>query len=339
MIDRVLLVVNRAAATGHGAAAVEALRDLLADALGRAAAPIVEAVEDHAAARAGVRAFLRESGAPAAVIAAGGAGTFRAVVEAACEDGLPGGDRVRVSALRMGSGNALAKHFGVPRRADAAVRGIVANLRAGRTAALGVMRIEVGRRGRPPEVRYGATLCGLGALGRVPGDLARWHARLPWLRRAAARMLGIERLTRIEYALAFLLRTALGGRGDVVDVRAGALAGRLRMLAGAVSSFPIAALPAAARGRAGTGELAVALAPLEAGAGGPFASPERLARRAIAFRLGRAARLEIASTGGRPIEFFIDEDPDAFDGTLAIEMAGPLAFVPGPDYAWPEGGS
>jgi hypothetical protein len=33
-------------------------------------------------------------------------------------------------------------------------------------------------------------------------------------------------------------------------------------------------------------------------------------------------------------EFFLDEDPMTFHGWLALEIAGSLAFVPGPEYGF-----
>src|SRR2546430_1305025 len=54
---------------------------------------------------------------PAVVIAGGGGGTLRAVVEGACDGrpALPARDTIRIGGLRMGSGNVVAKRLGVPR--------------------------------------------------------------------------------------------------------------------------------------------------------------------------------------------------------------------------------
>ena len=123
---------------------------------------------------------------------------MRAVIEGICgqrdaSTPLPGRERVRVGALRMGSGNVLAKQFGVPRDPVAGLRGLLENLKAGRTVPCCVMRCEVWKSSGHSELHHAATLGGLGQFGRIPSDLARWHARLPGLRASTARLFGIER--------------------------------------------------------------------------------------------------------------------------------------------------
>src|ERR687886_3057349 len=141
---------------------------MLAELLGEQERLQVEVVEDHLAARACSNEFLRASDAPAVVIVGGGSGTLRAVIEGLCEGRaageLPGRERGRVGALRMGSGNPLARQFGVPQDPETGLRGIIENLRAGRTAPCCVLRCETGTRGDRTEVHHAATLGGFGQL-------------------------------------------------------------------------------------------------------------------------------------------------------------------------------
>ena len=76
------------------------------------------------------------------------------------------------------------------------LRGVLANLRARRLTRCALVRCDVEDAGGARTL-HATSLVGLGALGRVPADLARWHRALPRLHRLLARALGIERLTRL----------------------------------------------------------------------------------------------------------------------------------------------
>src|SRR5215210_9549243 len=212
----------------------------------------VEVVEDHPEARVRAKEFLDASDVPGLILVGGGGGTLRAVIEGLCEGGeegrLPGRERVLIGALRMGSGNVLARQFGIPRDTEAGLRGIIENLRAGRTVPCCVMRCETGTSGDRMEVHYGATLGGFGQLGRVPGDLVRWEHRLAAVHEVAAKFFGIERLTNLEYALALLIRSAstalLGGSpAEKVEVSTRDRRRVMRLLAGVAMNFPVKAFP------------------------------------------------------------------------------------------------
>ena len=128
IVERVLLVINRSSATGHGNTTVDRLRSTLDEALNHETEIQVEVVDDHPQAREQTEAFLAISDAPALVIAGGGSGTLRAVIEGVCggseSDHLPGRERVRIAALRMGSGNPVARQFGVTGVPEEALKGI-----------------------------------------------------------------------------------------------------------------------------------------------------------------------------------------------------------------------
>ena len=179
MIELALLVVNRSAATGYSQADALQLKSALAAQLSRTTDLRLEIVADHPAVASGTRRFLEAEDAPALIIAGGGGGTLRAVIEGICEGCVPGklpiSEQVQIALLRMGSGNDLAKQFGVPRDWNEALRGILANLNSGRTAPCCVMRVEVGQRDPPPEIRYGGTMGRLRAVwacAREFGSLA-----------------------------------------------------------------------------------------------------------------------------------------------------------------------
>jgi hypothetical protein len=340
---RILLIVNRTAGIGHGRAVVDRLRAMLAEFSGERAPLQVDVVEDHTAARARANEFLTASEAPAVVIVGGGSGTLRAVIEGLCEGRaageLPGRERVRVGALRMGSGNPLARQFGVPKDPETGLRGIIANLRAGRTAPCCVLRCEVGMPNGSPEVHYAATMGGFGQFGRTPGDLVRWHRLVPAPRAVVARLLGIERLNNFEYVLAVLFRSAscalLGSSAtEVVEVRAEKLEETLPLLAGIAMNFPFKELPIDPGVRVEDEALSLYLIPFT----GRLSvlrlvlTPQRLIRGALRIEIEKFEGAEIRLVDRDAAEFFLDEDPMIFHGRLTLQVAGSLAFVPGPEY-------
>lgn len=337
--ERTLLVVNRTAGAGHGRATVDRLRAMLAE---LPTALRVETVRDHPEARACANDFLAASDAPAAVVAGGGSGTLRAVIEGLCEGRaeLPGRERVRLGALRMGSGNPLARQFGVPKDPERALRGVIENLRAGRTAPCCVMRFEVGEPDGPPSVRYAATMAGFGQFGRAPGDLERWHGRVPGPRKVAAKLLGVERVNNAEYVLALLIRFArhtLSGDSEKVEILADGRREVMPLLAGVVMNFPFGEMPVDPGVRVEDEAVAMYMIP----ATGRISSlrtvlaPRRALGRAMRINIRKPERVEIRLLDRDRAKFFLDEDPMVFYGSLTMEVAGSLAFAPGPEYSFP----
>jgi Diacylglycerol kinase catalytic domain len=321
---------------------------MLAKYSGEQATLQVEVVGDHTAARACANEFLAASDAPALILAGGGGGTLRAVIEGICEGSeagrLPGRERILIGALRMGSGNVVARQFGIPLDTEAGLGGIVENLRAGRTVPCCVMRCEVGTREEGPEVHYAATLGGFGQLGRVPGDLARWERRLQGAHKVAARFFGIERLTNVKYALALLIRsasTALLGcsTAEKVEVLTRDRREVMRLFAGVAMNFPVKMLPIDPEVRAEEEALSLYLIPYS----GRLSTlrlvlaPRPLLRGALKIRIEGQERVEIRLLDRDAAEFFLDEDPMTFYGWLTLQVAGSLAFVPGPEYRFRAG--
>jgi diacylglycerol kinase family enzyme len=341
VVDRVLLIVNTTSGTGRGARVVAGLRAVL-DAEVEAGAAEVVAVADHADARRRAHAFAARTPGRCAVVVAGGNGTVRAAVEGiAAALGPTGGERVVLAALRLGSGNLFARHFGAPADPEAALRGILANLRDGRLTRCGLVRCDVEDADGGRRTLHATSLVAFGALGRVPSDLARWHGALPRVHRALARALGIERLTRLEYALAFALRAARAalsrGRGERLRVVVGGRARRACLLAGAIAKLDVPALPLRPRPRPEEPALSLALLdrlPLASLVAG-LLRPRRLARRARVATLGPGEPLRLETAGGAPARFFLDEDPESFGRALTVQLAGPIPVAPGPDYRWP----
>jgi Diacylglycerol kinase catalytic domain len=346
LAERALLIVNRSAGMGHSRVLVDRLHAMLVRSLGARAASEVEIVGDHPTARARASEFLAASDAPALILVGGGGGTLRAVIEGLCEgsegDRLPGCERVLIGALRMGSGNVVARQFGVPRDPEAGLRSIIENLRASRTARCCVMRCEVGIGEGRTEVHYAATLGGLAQLGRVPGDLARWQRRFPASHKIAAKLLGLERLTNAEYALALLIRCAScalrgGTTAEVVEVRTRGRREVMRLLAGVAMNFPLKALPVDPGVCAEDEAFSLHLIPYNGRLSALLLvfAPRRLLRSALWIRVESSEQVEFRLVDRDSAEFFLDEDPMVFYGWLTVRVAGSLTFVPGSGYPFP----
>jgi len=349
LVERVLLVINRSSGTGHGNELLGLLSRTLSEALRGPVKLCVDVVSDHPQAKSCAKAFLGASAASAAVIAGGGGGTLRAVIEAVCEifgaGSLPGLERLQVTGLRMGSGNVVARLFGIPLNPVQAIREIGGSLRAGRWAPCCVIGCHIGTPRGEPATRYAVTMCGLGQFGRTSGDLTKWHKRLPGLRRFVTRFVKLESLNSVEYGLAVLIR-AIGcflwpGACERVRVKAGGKSYSLRLLAGVVLNFPIKMLPFDPKVGVEDAALSLHLVPLE----GRFTSlcmafaPGRLVKQSHAIHIGPKDRAELRILDRDTVELFLDEDPELAYRGLTVEVAGTLAFVPGSAYASPSKGA
>ena len=221
----------------------------------------------------------------------------------------------------MGSGNVVAKQFGVPHHPEVALHGLLINLKAGRTVPCCVMRCKTWTSEGNSEIHHAVTLGGLGQFGRIPSDLARWHGRFPVIHKVAARLFGIEKLKNVEYALAFLIRCVscvlFPNRAETVEIQNQE---RFRLLSGIVMNFPIAALPFKPAVTVKDEALSVYLIPLS------------LLPHTRRIRIEKNQPLDIRFVDRDQVEFFLDEDPVTTYKQLRLSVAGSIAFVPGPDY-------
>jgi len=309
-------MINRNAGTGQDGSVVERLSSVFKQDLVGLSEVKVELVNDHAEARTRAAGFMSESEAPALVVAGGGGGTLRAVIEGIYDTRAT--ERVRVGALRMGSGNVLAKQFGVPGDPVAGLQGLLTNLKAGRTVPCCVMRCETWTSSGESKIHHAVTLGGLGQFGRIPSDLVRWHGRFPAVHKVAARTFGVEKLTNVEYALAFLIRylfcVLFPIGAETVEVRGE----RFRLLSGVVMNFPIAALPFKPGVTVKDEILSIYMIPLNG--------------HTRIVRIEKNQPLDIRFVDRDKVELFLDEDPVTTYKQLRLEVAGSVAFVPGPDY-------
>jgi hypothetical protein len=313
-----LLVLNRSSGTGHAEQDAERLAGALQTGHGDGFAVETAVVDDHPPARAAAARFAVEARAPSLIVAAGGGGTLRAVVEGVMDafpQAPPPAETLRLACLRMGSGNVIARRLAMPIDPLEAARQVGEGFAQGRTALCAVMRCSHGASGGGTTVRHAVTMCGLGAWGRVPGDIARWRQHHAAGRRRAASWVGLERVNTMEY-LAFgagrmLAAAVSGARCEKVELDGGR---RMRLLAAVALNLPLPPLP---NPGVSLGDEAAGLTVVPR-FGVPF-------RR----RLEPGSGLTLRLLDPESVEFFLDEDPEIAFDWLKLDMAGCLAFVRG----------
>lgn len=318
MSRSVLVLLNRSAGTGHAESLSDQLAESLREGYGAALEVSTKILDDHPGVRSATAAYVASSRQPALVIAAGGGGTLRAVVEGVMDafpQAPPPPESVQLACLRMGSGNVVARNLGVARDPLMAARQIGAELRKGKVRQVSVIRCTHGTPGGGTAVRHAVTMCGLGQWGRVPGDLARWHERHGVMRRRAASWIGLERVNLLEYvgfaASRFIAGTVRASRCELVEVDGSR---NMRLLAAFALNFPVPPLP----------DPGVAISDEAVG----LIVVPRL-DRPFRRRLERGADFSIRLLDRESVEFFLDEDPEQATGWLKLGVAGCIGFVPG----------
>ncbi len=337
---RVLLLVNQSSGPGWTQASAEALQRCLRRRIGHDSVVAAALVENHVQVARTARLFALSSAAPSAVLSCGGGGTLRAVIEGVCgEQAPPPAHRLRVAPLRMGSGNLTSKALGYPGDPQAGLIAAIESLRAGTIVRTPLIRLTTTDSRGASKQSLGVALGGLGQFGRIPGILTRWHRRFPGLRRSAAALVGIERITKLEYAAAFglrMLKCALfPGGAQEARIRSEGRSLQFRILAGTIQAFAIAGLPFGNGLEIDSPEVGVYLIPFDRRLSvlQSIAKPHRMIADALSLTLSSGRSISIEFTSGPPVEIFLDEDPLTDVRRLSLETTEPIALVPDPSFA------
>ncbi len=307
MVDRILFLVNATSAIGHRKPAVESLYRALQTHLPVGVETTMILAEGHPQVKAATRSAGKQ---------------------------LPGKEMLQIAPLRMGSGNVLAKQFGAPVDPGKGLEEIGKRLKENYTVPCCIMRCDVDL----DQTHFAATLGGFGQFGNIPGDLAKWHARFPKAHRWVAKAFGIERMTQLEYILDLIARTIWCGiqpeTAELIRVSANGHPLTIRLLMGAAINFPFPSLPFDPGVRAFEPLISLNLIPL-----GRWFSPFKhlistIRRKASwpQLQISESDVVEIRLLDRREAGFFLDENPMVFHHRLRIQVAGTLAFVPGPEF-------
>jgi diacylglycerol kinase family enzyme len=332
----VLLVIHQKSGTGHDAAQVAALQHTLLTHWDGARSLVV--ARNHAEVASTVTQFLRLHPGRVLVVAGGGSGTLRNVVNAVVEDGSPldGTGRVSISALRMGSGNLAARWFDVPKDSNQALCSILANAAAHTWRPCKILRLSSEDGAGNPWTQHATGMVGCGILGRVPSDVKSIKRNLPWMHQAAAAMAGLENVNRAEYAGAFVARTLRSfvrpRRLERVRVVQRGEARSFRLVAGAAMTGPVPGMELPNSPSVDSAEAGIHFLPL-----GHGSAPGALAGALDASTMEHLEQLRLTPGFGVDVELldrnhaevFADEDPFTAHRHFLVELAGFLPFVPG----------
>ena len=131
---KLLLAINTSAGTGHDRALGREMASTLRHRLGAEHSVQLGWGRGHGEIRRHASEFARQNINDSVIIAGGGGGTLRAVIEGVGDSAktgkLPGAEQLRIGALRMGSGNVIARQLGIARDPREGVEELAAQLLA-----------------------------------------------------------------------------------------------------------------------------------------------------------------------------------------------------------------
>jgi hypothetical protein len=337
-MKRLLVIINSRAGVGYGPSFLDDLRQKTVALFSGQFQVTFQSAKDHREIEESAHKFLIADPSPAIILAGGGGGTLCAVINGICTVSagpkLPDQNRIVIGALRMGSGNVLARYFGAPADpfnglelfAKALEKNLIKPCCIGKYEFVDPQGLE--------QVRYAATLAGFGFFGRVPGMLSRFHSRNPGLYRMLVKIAGIEKMTSFEYAGSLLIQGIqyLFGINHPDQIFLTVQREReisIKLFAGAVMNFPIKSLPFDVTVSVSDETVEVFFLPLKA--------KRRLIRYLVRLSLMKADLLKYSLAPGdtlrisvsdqTPVEFFLDEDSFFFQKQLSISPAGLLHFI------------
>ena len=331
----ILLAINAAAGTGNTPKLGRNIAEILRKRLGHEHHVKLHCAEGHEAIRNSARAFARRHPEDAVIIAGGGGGTLRAVIEGVGIE--KPNQNLRLGALRMGSGNVIARQLGMAKDPVEGVEELAAQLLRKAVTECCVIGCDLFNDNKPTSTVYGATLGGFGLFGRVPQALEKYHADHPKLHRFTAKSVGIERLTNLEYGLclAGLCSRAAWNPQTLpeIEVKQGDHTESFRVLAGALMNFPLGALPFQPGLKVEDLALSLHLIPYHSRLQALSLVPraKALAKEARIFRITDDTPVTLRVVNGERMPFFIDEDP-LEAAQLTLRIAGSLPFIPGKNY-------
>jgi hypothetical protein len=338
-LTEVLFIINTKAGTGYSSSDITALISSAALNLGRSYVLYVKETDNHKKVTGITKTFLSASHNRKIIIAGGGGGTLSAVItgiynmadKVETEEGS-----LKVAALRMGSGNVLAKKLGIHKNPFKGLRQIIDGIKNNAVKKVCVGRFDFTGSNLSPCTVFGSTLMGFGEFGRVPGAISRFHKNHPMIHRCLAKLSGIEFLTISEYVCLLVIRSLIRliSTGRIRSITIGRKGQRFskKIISGFVMNFPVKAIPV----DPGIGLVDEALffhaVPYTKRLDLFTSIAGKQKGRPVSFLVTKDRPVSIGfDDASTPAEFFIDEDPYLARGTITISVAGMLDFITVPE--------
>jgi diacylglycerol kinase family enzyme len=209
-IASALFTVNRPAGAGHSPQEVQTLETTFHKQF-HSFIPhrLCEVTANHHEVRQVTQDFLRTFPGPWLLLSGGGSGTNRAQIQAVMENVVKGSirpDDIYLGALRLGSGNIIPKHLGLPLDPLLALSKIAQGLHQADTLSCCLYRCVSYEDHDRSQTYYGATLVGIGQFGHIPQDVAQWRQRHPRLMTQLLNHTPLETINSWQYIAFSLLR-------------------------------------------------------------------------------------------------------------------------------------
>jgi hypothetical protein len=350
-IESALLIVNRPSGDGRTIEDIEHLRGAFHDCFAPIANRVFKVTEGHDKVVHLTRDFLTSCRGPYFLLSGGGGGTNRALVQGLLEEANPhcnSGEKrtirlddVRISSLRLGSGNLVPQYFGLPHEPLEGMRCIADDLFAGRTYPCCIYRCTFHYPSGEVRQEYGLTMGGLGQFARVPDDIKHWKDKhLKWMQ-WARQIVPLETINTWQYIAFSMVRAmrciAQPRRAELVEVRYADRSERFRLLAGMLLNFDFPQLPI--RGGCDIGEPRLVLCLI------PHEGRRQTLWSLLNWRnLNRVRRYEITPETPIEIQFAenssttlaLDEDTFTAPTRIGFEVAEVVRFVTGTSFGYGE---
>lgn len=247
-----LFVINHRSGVGRTSGTIARLKTAFHRAFHAIPQREIVVAENHTEIVARTRTFLIEQGEqhPCFLLAGGGSGTLRAIIQGAMEAialGAVLSEHLLFSALPMGSTNPLPHHFGIPSDPLQAIPALATALISHRTSPCYIYRCTLRSTDGTKRQLYGATQSGLGQFGRAPAAMSRWKASYTHLLQAAMRIMPPETITTGHYLLSSVLQALRciihPHHTELVEFQQVGHTSRIRMLAAMLLNFDLPYFP------------------------------------------------------------------------------------------------
>jgi len=271
------------------------------------------------------------------IIAGGGGGTLSAVITAICslkEKNKTPLDRIKIGALRMGSGNVIAKLLGIPKDPAEGLVKIMEGIRGNYKKKVCIGRFDFENNLDKQITIYGATLMGFGEFGHVPGEAAQFNKKFPFLHQLFSKLIGIEFLNTCEYIACLLKRSLIRFFNPhtlyKAKISSKGISFTQKIISGLIMNFPVHGIPIDPGISMSDERLYLHTIPYNKRRDTLFSvfQPQKLKGSSFYITPQQPARIQL--NHHKAIEVFIDEDPYVINNKIDISIAGTLDFITDP---------
>jgi len=173
----ILLVVNKSSGSGRSKSELKTIANSFKSRFETIPIRKFVIAQSHQEVTQITQGFLRRTPGPWLVISGGGSGTQRAMIQGimtAVQKGHAALNKITHSALRLGSGNIIARHSGISPHPALALHQIDIHLAARSFIYSPIYKCQIRYSNRVVS-EFGLTMAGVGHFGEVPDAVSAWR--------------------------------------------------------------------------------------------------------------------------------------------------------------------